>query len=500
MSIWCKLHLPKDTQTTVQRLIDLTKLAAAEHYRLCSYVDPETMSFVPLGEFASDFTPNVRVIERTSDKTWETVLRKELNTNIPTGKSKTPLWKVAIVVSPKMAAEYKNSLTKKDGTSSLDIETLKSQSDDKPIEEIKEDSKEMKDHVAQKDSKDIKDVIEIKEEKEEYFEIAFSFHHCLGDGLSMWAFSRTFMQFSHRDYLTKSDLNLNQIPLSKAPPPILDNLMNPGFIEIFPAAMSMIVSSMTKSKRYKGRKSDDEVTIGSYNDEEDADSQAASIQDMSKLPMETTRLKPPPNSKRTSTRFLFYTTDFVSSLRKKAKAEGTTIAAVLVVNALAAVRTAFADLPKYKKKKFPIRQGWVVTNSMRHLLPNSQLLYGADKQTDPSVMVFGGYAGSVMNANLKIDDKNDFWERCRTVRRGIITNFRASLNRLKLANYLYRRPKLFNYIKSKVHIDKLSRHYSVELANLGAWDCPTANQDSLPEDARLKVTQFGGIINSSFDG
>jgi hypothetical protein len=137
---------------------------------------------------------------------------------------------------------------------------------------------------------------------------------------------------------------------------------------------------------------------------------------------------------------------------------------------------------------------------MRHLLPNSKLLFGADKQTDPSIDVFGGYAGSVANANLKLSDSNDFWERCRTVRRGIITNFRASLNRLKLANFLYRRPKLFEWIQSKVQIDKFSRQFSVELANLGAWDCPLANQDSPEEDPRLRLQGFGGMLNSSFDG
>lgn len=241
---------------------------------------------------------------------------------------------------------------------------------------------------------------------------------------------------------------------------------------------------------------DEEDVIGSY---DPAAEPVQSIVDMSQI-TNATRLKPPPNARLTDIRFLFYDAEFVSALRKKSKHEGTTIAALLVVMALSSVRSAFADLPRYKTKKFPSRQGWVVTNSMRHLLPNSQLLNGADKQTDPSTSIFGGYAGSMQNANLKLKDKHDFWERCRTVRRGIMTSFRASLTRMKLANYLYRRPKLFNFLSSRVSLDKMSRQYSVELANLGAWDCPTAMMSSGPEDLRLRLDQFGGVINSSFDG
>jgi hypothetical protein len=251
----------------------------------------------------------------------------------------------------------------------------------------------------------------------------------------------------------------------------------------------MIANAIAKKRhrRYKGRKeADDDDAIGSYDD----------IETVNELEDSKTEQ----NQRLTSTRFIFFDEQFVATLRKNAKKEGTTIAAVLVVMALSAVRTAFSQVKKFKKKKFPDRQGWVVTNSMRHLLPNSKLLYGADKQTDPSVNVFGGYAGSLANASLKLCDKHDFWERSRTVRRGIITSFRTSLTRLKFANYIYRRPKLFNFIKKRVQLDKLSRQFSVELANLGAWDAPTATPVASAEDMRLRLEHFGGIINSSFDG
>ena len=256
----------------------------------------------------------------------------------------------------------------------------------------------------------------------------------------------------------------------------------------------MIAGAISKKrhKRYKGRKEREleDDNIGSYDDIDVIESES----------LEHSDTNAEQNQRLTSTRFLFYDEQFVSTLRKNAKKEGTTIAAVLVVLALSAVRTAFSNVKKYKKKKFPARQGWVVTNSMRHLLPNSKLLYGADKQTDPSVNVFGGYAGSLANASLKLCDKHDFWERSRTVRRGIITSFRTSLTRLKFANYIYRRPKLFNFIKKRVQLDKLSRQFSVEFANLCAWDAPTATPNSPEDDMRLRLDKFGGIINSSFDG
>ena len=94
---------------------------------------------------------------------------------------------------------------------------------------------------------------------------------------------------------------------------------------------------------------------------------------------------------RTNVRYLKYDDKFVTQLRKISKSHGTTIAAVLIVNALASVRTAFTPIALKTNKKLPSRQAWVVTNSMRHLLPNSSLLSGSDKQTDPSISIFGGY-------------------------------------------------------------------------------------------------------------
>ncbi|KAJ1557385.1 hypothetical protein HK405_000070, partial [Cladochytrium tenue] len=49
-------------------------------------------------------------------------------------------------------------------------------------------------------------------------------------------------------------------------------------------------------------------------------------------------------------------------------------------------------------------------------------------------------------------------------------------------------------------LSKLSRSYSVEVANLGAWDYPAAPPNAPADDARLRLDHFGGVVNSSFDG
>ena len=211
---------------------------------------------------------------------------------------------------------------------------------------------------------------------------------------------------------------------------------------------------------------------------------------------------PPTLRAYTQVRYLWFDSDFISALRTNSKANGTTIAAVLVVAALSAVRTTFEKQAEHHHKKIelPSHQGWVVTNSLRHMLPQSRLLQGGDRQVDEGLKMFGGYAGSVTNSSLKIDDKSQVWERCRIVRKSIATCFRASIQRMKLVNYCYRHPKIWRMIEANTDLSKLSRSYSVEVANLGAWDYPTAETDAGLEDPRLRLDHFGGVVNSSFDG
>jgi hypothetical protein len=120
--------------------------------------------------------------------------------------------------------------------------------------------------------------------------------------------------------------------------------------------LGLISSSLTNKrfKRFKGNKGDlnDPDNISSFDANESPLHSIADLKDPSNKP-----LKLVPNSRQTNTRYLFYDAEFMSKLRKKSKSENTTIAAVLVVNALASVRTAFGGLSKYQNKKFPSRQG-----------------------------------------------------------------------------------------------------------------------------------------------
>ena len=49
-------------------------------------------------------------------------------------------------------------------------------------------------------------------------------------------------------------------------------------------------------------------------------------------------------------------------------------------------------------------------------------------------------------------------------------------------------------------MSKLSRAYSVEVANLGAWKYPGAGPDAGEEDDRMRICYFAGLVNASFDG
>lgn len=67
----------------------------------------------------------------------------------------------------------------------------------------------------------------------------------------------------------------------------------------------------------------------------------------------------------------------------------------------------------------------------------------------------------------------------------------SSIARLKLNNYIYRKKGLYEYLKAKVDVSKYTRMYSVEVANLGAWDTPASDID---------VVHFTGMVNADYDG
>ena len=102
MCIMLRCRLPPTVpKLKLERIIDLLKIAQSKHYRLASYVDPETMIVHPFADNAKDLPLNYRFIERTSIDTCFDVYKDEINTNFDVDDPSKPLWRVAIVLSPK---------------------------------------------------------------------------------------------------------------------------------------------------------------------------------------------------------------------------------------------------------------------------------------------------------------------------------------------------------------------------------------------------------------
>ncbi|KAI9339788.1 hypothetical protein DFJ73DRAFT_846144 [Zopfochytrium polystomum] len=546
MGILIRLRLPESVPVfKVGRVVDLLRLAQARHYRLASYIDPETMIAHRFCEKAKDLPCSYRFVKREKEDTWKSVYEQELNTNFDVLNTSKPLWRSVIILP--------DELMPKDGPVLAGATELVAANVSPTFVPNPDTTGDMFGRVSPA-------IVEGRP----YFEIMFTFHHCLGDGLSMFAYARTYLEKADAEHMNSDDLHLENVPVTNEPPPILDNLFEPNFFEILPEATGTLFRAAfgKKGKRFKGHKTDSDepkaerptaVVAGapkrapspspSRNSEQvasedslvasaivhaiqsthragdDADAKSmhstfagrsdpknnGSVQlhpTASSMPALDVVVNPerPLKTAYTRVRFLWFPEEFVTALRKRSKPEGTTIAAVLVVAALAAVRTSFEADPKYKTKPLPTHQGWVVTNSLRHMLPQSKLLEGGEKQADEGLKMFGGYAGSVTNSSLKLIDTSDAWERCRSVRKSIATVFRAAITRMKLMNYCYRHPKLWAMIEKRTDLSKLSRSYSVEVANLGAWDYPAAPPNAGPEDLRLRLDNFGGVVNSSFDG
>ncbi|KAI9364982.1 hypothetical protein DFJ73DRAFT_756119 [Zopfochytrium polystomum] len=537
MAILLRLSLPDSAPVfKPARVVDLLRIAQARHFRLSSYVDPETMIAHPLATNARDLPCSYRFVKRTADDAWKDVYEEEVNTNFDVTDVSKPLWRSAIIVpedmmpvdgpvvdgaSPLVSAQIPHLVT-----STFDPDEGKGKGPVSGNGSSSSSGVSVEDRFGRD--------APARPPGQRNFEIIFTFHHCLGDGLSMFAYARTFLEKADAYHMNADELHLENVPVTMEPPPILDNLFNPSIIEIVPAAIGTFLRTLAKrGKRFKGRKPDHKDEKGHGDDHLSVASQSmmgrapspspsrssdssglsmtgapaassrattvatpASIHD--DIPFEVER--PLKKQAHTRVRFLWFDEAFVTSLRKKSKSEGTTIAAVLVVAALAAVRTSFASHAKYRSKPLPTHQGWVVTNSLRHMLPQSKLLSGGAKQDDEGLKLFGGYAGSVTNSSLKLVDDSDVWERCRSVRKSIASVFRASVQRMKLMNYCYRHPSLWSFIQAKTDLSKLSRSYSVEVANLGAWDEPAAGPAAPRDDPRLRLEHFGGVVNSSFDG
>ncbi|KAJ3194631.1 hypothetical protein HK101_002275 [Irineochytrium annulatum] len=544
MGIILRLRLPPGVPSLkLERVVDLLRIAQSKHYRLSSYIDPTTMVAHPMAKTAKDLPCNYRFVERKTRDTWQDVYDEEINTNFDVNDATRPLWRSVAIVPKEWMPSDSTSL----GQSQLNLAIQpKAPSVFVTAPEGETQQADMSSSAAGADSAQsmpivpggipsstkpvLANVYGTRDpdilEGQPYFEIMFSFHHCLGDGLSMFAYARTFLERADKENLLAEDLHLENIEVVTEPPPLIDNLLDPWFVEVVPVMGSMAVNRFAKKgRRFKGHKKEGEeeratrptavTKAGSVrspspaaSEESHTPSTASAIQpgNSSLAPSTVAGTAPPSVSipmtpaARTKVRFLWFDNDFISALRKKSKSEGTTIAAVMVVASLAAVRTSFATLPKYAKKPLPSKQGWVVTNSVRHMLPQSRLLQGGDREVDEGLKMFGGYAGSVTNSSLLLEDHSDVWERCRVVRKSISKCFRDSIQRMKLMNYCYRHPSLWRMVERNTDLAKLSRTYSVEVANLGAWEYPVAPPDAPADDTRCRLDHFGGVVNSSFDG
>ncbi|TPX77019.1 hypothetical protein CcCBS67573_g01684 [Chytriomyces confervae] len=504
MCISLRVRMPKQTDPSPARIIDLLRIAQAKHYRLSSWVDHETLGALPFCEKAKDLPTNYRFLERKHDQEWLEVYHDEINTNFDTDDVTRPLWRTAIVL-PKEWMPVPGT------------EVYEKQTPIVPEHRLKKENPIFYDRNATGFGL----VIPESAPDAKTFDIMFTFHHCLGDGLSMFAFARTFLECTDLAHFTADDLKLDQIDVSMDPPPVLDNLFNPNVLEIVPAAMGMAFSALGKKKKRLGHTDENPGPAPTglplpsstakpnggptpspeppfENDENDLPSRASSpVEQITMGPLTKT------GTGHTNVRFLHFNADFTNTLRKRAKSEKTSMAAVLVVASLAACRAVFIHGVKRDggdlSKQVPKNQGWVVTNSIRHILPQSKLLEGGDRETDEALKVFGGYAGSVSN-NLKIKDDSHIWDRCRYIKRSILTSFRASIQRMKVANYAYRHPKIWKAAEKRVDLSKLSRMFSCEVANLGAWEYPCATPDAPDTDERVRLDYFGGGLNASFDG
>ncbi|KAJ3042755.1 hypothetical protein HK097_001909, partial [Rhizophlyctis rosea] len=68
MTFVLRLQPPPQVPTvTIQRMVDILRIAASSHHRLISYIDPKTQTTHPLGRTAADFDLPYRVVRREKE-------------------------------------------------------------------------------------------------------------------------------------------------------------------------------------------------------------------------------------------------------------------------------------------------------------------------------------------------------------------------------------------------------------------------------------------------
>ncbi|KAJ8324123.1 hypothetical protein O5D80_007329 [Batrachochytrium dendrobatidis] len=499
MSLFLRLRLPPQVnRISEQRILDLIRLAQAKHYRLASYVDHTTYDTVLFGNKAADLPLLSRFVssdDGSAHEIWQRVVTEEINSKFDLRDPTTPLWRVAIIGTGAIAgngiqlvpsSEQPDCIGSSVATSSI------------------------------------------------VFDLIFTFHHCLGDGLSMLAFARTLLAECTTANYNAESLHLDQVSVVANPPVLLDNYIKPSFFGIVPALVVLLfthgpfqklhrfkdlISASQPSKALanslsRASISSDTPLLSDETDENlqshdvathvDSDDITTSDTSSTCEPLSSTKKELAHDRLRTKVRFLQYDAAFTANLIQCTRTTKTTVAAVLIVNALACVRAVFADIAKSTGQPLPKHQGWIATTSFRHLVPESMLLYGADKHTDPATMLFGLYAGSMSESSVGIDDHYEFWERCRRIKRtlGGGSGHLDAIRRIKLLNWIWRTPWMYRRAINRIHFKQMSQAYSVEVANLGAWEYPTVTESGSTDGMSSKeiLEWFGGTLSASFEG
>jgi hypothetical protein len=180
---------PKATFLSVERILDVNKRTAAKVFRCASVVDYETQTFVPMGETAADIKIPHKFTELVDETTHRKVQQQEVNQRYDVKSNEYPLWSIHIV-----------------------------------------GPKEMEEGICV--NADIPGTVEMKEFPSFY--VFWTFHHCIADGLSGWAFIRLFMSEMSHDNFQRDPIRLEQFPITKMPPPLLDNFIDPPLIDLVP--------------------------------------------------------------------------------------------------------------------------------------------------------------------------------------------------------------------------------------------------------------------------
>ncbi|KAJ3414432.1 hypothetical protein HDV05_006613 [Chytridiales sp. JEL 0842] len=483
------------------RIVDILRISGAQHYRLSSYIDPVSCVVKPLAKNAKELPVNYRFVARKSVDSWREALHDEVNTNFEVaGDVKKPLWRSCIILPQELVPTSGPLLD-----------------NSQPFLPSSNETRDRLKNIITSESLTTKgfDYKPIGSQNN-YFEIIFTFHHCLGDGLSAFSFCRTFSQFIDDTHMNAEFIDLESVKVSDEPPVNFDSLFNPWLVEVIPVAFGMAFNTLLRKnkmrKRLKASKAGGGGGAG-HTREASISSNLSNNTTTAKKGNEGVDAESPvtPTSLRsvevaggnpyTRTRGLYFDADFMSTLRTVCRTNKTTVSSLLLVIALCATRTYFASSPKYTGRKIPNHQGWVCTTSLRHLLPNSTLMKGGHRETDPSVKIFGGYAGSIASDSFKILDTSNIWERSRAASRALRVGYRTSIGRMKLVNYLYRRPQIWERIQARTDLSKFSRRYSIEVANLGAWDNP-AGEPGLKgeEENKLMLDHWYGTASAAFDG